>query len=89
MNIKLIVNSAAALSILLASVCQADPASGMATGKRQHKPITVIKSIDKATPVLAGAAHSNGREIKAGHRLCPDGSMINPGEKCPEKKGEK
>lgn len=29
-----------------------DAASGLATGKRQHKPITIIKEIDKATPLL-------------------------------------
>jgi len=28
----------------------ADAASGQATGKRQHKPLTVIKPIDKSTP---------------------------------------
>jgi type VI secretion system secreted protein Hcp len=30
-----------------------DAASGMATGKRQHKPLTITKPIDKATPMLA------------------------------------
>jgi len=30
-----------------------DAASGMATGKRQHKPMTVTKSVDKASPKLA------------------------------------
>lgn len=32
-----------------------DAASGMATGKRQHKPITITKPIDKASPKLAKA----------------------------------
>lgn len=27
--------------------------SGMATGKRQHKPITIMKEIDKSSPLLA------------------------------------
>ncbi len=34
--------------------------SGMATGKRQHKPITIIKEIDKSTPLLAKAVQSQG-----------------------------
>jgi len=29
-----------------------DAASGLPTGKRQHKPITIVKEIDKATPLL-------------------------------------
>jgi type VI secretion system secreted protein Hcp len=29
-----------------------DAASGLPTGKRQHKPITVTKEIDKSTPLL-------------------------------------
>lgn len=35
-----------------------DAASGMATGKRQHKPVTITKPIDKASPVLAKALAS-------------------------------
>lgn len=49
-------------------------ASGLPTGKRQHKPTSTLKELDKSSP-----------SSKAGHRLCPDGSKINPGEKCPEK----
>jgi len=52
-----------------------DAASGLPTGKRQHKPISTIKELDKSSP-----------SSKAGYRLCPDGTKINPGEKCPEKK---
>ena len=52
-------------------------ATGLPTGKRQHKPLNLRKRIDKATPL---SAHG-----KAGYRLCPDGTRINPGEKCPEK----
>ena len=33
----------------------AEPASGQATGKRQHKPLAVTKPVDKATPMLAEA----------------------------------
>jgi type VI secretion system secreted protein Hcp len=29
-----------------------DAASGLATGRRQHKPLTIVKSLDKATPLL-------------------------------------
>jgi type VI protein secretion system component Hcp len=29
-----------------------DPASGLPTGKRQHKPLFITKQIDKATPLL-------------------------------------
>lgn len=29
-----------------------DPASGLATGKRQHKPFIITKEVDKSTPVL-------------------------------------
>lgn len=32
-----------------------DAASGLPTGKRQHKPFTIVKTIDKATPLLAKA----------------------------------
>ncbi|MEM6930953.1 MAG: Hcp family type VI secretion system effector [Myxococcota bacterium] len=36
-----------------------DAASGLPTGRRQHKPITLTKPIDKATPLLAGAHVNN------------------------------
>ena len=29
-----------------------DPATGQATGKRQHKPLTITKPLDKSTPLL-------------------------------------
>lgn len=32
-----------------------DAASGMATGKRQHKPFTVVKEVDKSSPILYNA----------------------------------
>src|SRR5699024_4095641 len=32
-----------------------DPASGLPTGKRQHKPLTIRKEIDKSTPLLMRA----------------------------------
>lgn len=49
-------------------------ASGLPTGKRQHKPVTMTKKLDKSSPLSRSA-----------YRKCPDGTMINPGEKCPEK----
>lgn len=95
MNLNTIVKTAMFASILFGAVCQADTSSGgMATGKRQHKPITITKPLDKATPVLAASASSsaktesfeNGRST---YRLCPDGTMIHPGEKCPEKSAKR
>jgi len=91
MNIKRFITVSAIASLMLAVPCFAadkssgtpdsqaqvakerDAASGLPTGKRQHKPVSVDKRIDKASP-------------KSAYRLCPDGTMINPGEKCPEKK---
>jgi len=40
------------------SVVPRDAASGHATGKRQHKPLTITKPIDKASPILAEALAS-------------------------------
>ncbi|MBU0994971.1 MAG: Hcp family type VI secretion system effector [Proteobacteria bacterium] len=36
-----------------------DAASGLPTGKRQHKPIVITKEIDKATPLLFQVLTSN------------------------------
>lgn len=36
-----------------------DHASGMASGKRQHKPLTITKPVDKATPLLMKAIGNN------------------------------
>ncbi len=36
-----------------------DAASGMATGKRMHKPLTITKEIDKSTPLLFTALINN------------------------------
>ena len=36
-----------------------DPSSGLPTGKRQHKPITIWKEMDKTTPLLLNALVSN------------------------------
>jgi type VI secretion system secreted protein Hcp len=39
-----------------------DAASGLATGKRQHRPFTVIKPLDKATPLLMDVL-TNGQPL--------------------------
>ena len=36
-----------------------DEASGLPTGKRQHKPLTITKEIDKTTPLLMNALVNN------------------------------
>jgi type VI secretion system secreted protein Hcp len=36
-----------------------DPASGLPTGKRQHKPITITKELDRTTPLLLNALVTN------------------------------
>ena len=36
-----------------------DNASGLPTGKRQHRPIRIIKDVDKASPALMNALNSN------------------------------
>ena len=36
-----------------------DAASGLPTGKRQHKPFTIVKEVDKATPLLMNAIINN------------------------------
>jgi len=36
-----------------------DPASGLPTGKRHHKPITITKEVDKSTPLLMNVLVTN------------------------------
>ena len=36
-----------------------DPASGLPTGKRQHKPFTITKELDKSSPLLQNALVNN------------------------------
>ena len=36
-----------------------DPASGLATGRTMHKPLTIIKEIDRSSPLLHNALSSN------------------------------
>ena len=42
-----------------------DAASGLPTGKRQHKPLTITKEIDQATPLLMQALVTNEQVTKA------------------------
>ena len=36
-----------------------DPATGQASGKRQHRPLTIVKTVDRATPQLYKALINN------------------------------
>lgn len=40
-----------------------DPASGLATGKRQHEPLTITKELDRSSPILH-AMQANNEAIK-------------------------
>lgn len=42
-----------------------DSASGQATGKRQHKPFTITKELDRSTPMLFRASNNGTRYKKA------------------------
>lgn len=42
-----------------AIVSPRDAASGQATGKRQHKPLTITKAIDRSTPLIFQALATN------------------------------
>jgi type VI secretion system secreted protein Hcp len=49
-------------------VCPRDPASGIPTGKRMHKPFTILKELDRATPflfsILCNNEHISSAEIQ-------------------------
>jgi type VI secretion system secreted protein Hcp len=36
-----------------------DPASGLPTGKRQHKPLSITKELDRSTPILRSVLTTN------------------------------
>jgi hypothetical protein len=42
-----------------------DAASGMATGKRMHKPMTITKELDKSSPMLTESVSSTGTSSDA------------------------
>lgn len=49
-------------------VCPRDPASGIPTGKRVHKPFTILKELDRSTPllfsILCNNEHISSAEIQ-------------------------
>ncbi|MCB1219403.1 MAG: type VI secretion system tube protein Hcp [Planctomycetales bacterium] len=60
-----------------------DAASGLPTGKRQHKPISVTKPIDKATPLLLSIAPSGGGSLTVqGDLLLLSFDVKFEGENC-------
>jgi type VI secretion system secreted protein Hcp len=46
-------------------VCPRDPQSGIPTGKRMHKPFTVTKELDKASPLLYAILSTNENLVEA------------------------
>ncbi len=54
----------------------ADPASGLPTGKRQHKPFVLTKPVDKGTPATA-------QEVNNGQNK-PAGLLLPAVQKVPE-----
>ena len=52
------------LGLLLGTAAARDAASGLATGKRAHKPFTITKQYDKATPMLAAGKATGKRAYK-------------------------
>lgn len=49
-----------------------DAASGLPTGKRQHKPLTITKELDRATPLLFRLANDPKSRI-------PQATLVVPG----------
>jgi type VI secretion system secreted protein Hcp len=45
-------NKILVFSVLHEIVCPRDPASGIPTGKRMHKPFMILKDLDRSTPHL-------------------------------------
>ncbi len=59
------------IDVLSVSGLPRDAASGLPTGKRQHKPISIAKPVDKATPMLARS--SGGKGLPSAMTLSKDG----------------
>jgi|ETNmetMinimDraft_22_1059887.scaffolds.fasta_scaffold00914_6 type VI secretion system Hcp family effector len=59
------------IDVLSVSGLPRDAASGLPTGKRQHKPISITKPVDKATPILARS--SRGKSFPSAITLSKDG----------------
>ena len=45
-------NKILVFSVIHEIVCPRDPASGLPTGKRMHKPFMILKELDRSTPLL-------------------------------------
>ncbi|WP_437520806.1 type VI secretion system tube protein TssD [Sorangium sp. So ce726] len=52
-------NTIAIIAVQHSVVSPRDPATGMPSGKRQHKPFVITKELDKATPLLYNALVNN------------------------------
>ena len=53
-----------------------DPASGLPTGKRQHKPFTITKEIDKSTPLILNALVTNENLTSVLIGMVRDGNQV-------------
>jgi hypothetical protein len=70
-----------ALGVVFASAAWADDAtSGMPTGKRQHKPLTVTKEIDKATPAMNKSESIDPLADDAATRTQADDTTVDDSE---------
>jgi type VI secretion system secreted protein Hcp len=58
-TVKGLEDSIPVLSLASGVLAPFDPASGQSTGKRQHEPLTIVKNLDKASPLLFLAAVTN------------------------------
>lgn len=57
--------------VVFGGLGQDDAASGLPTGKRQHKPVSVTKPIDKASPARAGQDVTSGEKPQQVGLLLP------------------
>jgi type VI secretion system secreted protein Hcp len=53
-----------------------DPASGLPTGKRQHKPFVIVKQLDKSTPLFLNALVNNETLTSVLIGLLRDGQQV-------------
>jgi type VI secretion system secreted protein Hcp len=53
-----------------------DPASGLPTGKRMHKPLTITKVMDKSTPLLLSALTTNENLTSVTLSLTQNGTQV-------------
>lgn len=62
------------------SISADDKASGMASGKRKHKPITITKEIDKSSPMLATAIVDHVVQQKPGRTQRVSSEKVDDGK---------